>query len=168
MSSTIAPLTGFGDDPNWAVKFRIRRQDGSLPQWESPAAQPTFDIPNPTGGPIRRISQNMGRYPWTVTWRLWFASIAEYDRLEQMVTQRSTLRYKWGSTSTVGGSLATYSSIDYLELPGTKLLELSSPMLDPNGVRGAVEAMAIFERPYVVTVTPDPAPWPAPPDPGVG
>lgn len=160
--SELSPFTGFGNDPNWSVKFGIRQERASLPQWESPAALPVFDMPNPTGGPVRRVGQHMGRLPRQVSWRLWFDSQDDLDRMDAMVGTRATLRYLSRLTSTVGGSVEVIGAVSYLALPGTKLLALSDI---ERYVDGTCEATATFERPYVAPVVPEPPVYPPPPVP---
>jgi len=159
-SNTLSPFTGFGDDPNWSVKFGVRKDRARLADWESGLRMARLPLATGNG----EITQRRGRDPWTLTWRLWFATVEDLDRLDAMVGRRATLRYRSNLTKRGGGSLQTIEDRTYLVFPGTMLIELTDIEVAPDG---RCEATATFTRPYVDPPAFVPPVWPAPPYPGV-
>lgn len=162
--NNLAPFTGFGDDPNWSVKFAIEHPGVSLPQWVSETLLPTFDMPSSTGA-ARRVYQRLGRAPWRVAWRLSFTGRADLARLDALTGTRATLRYVANVTEEFDGATEVITGVRYLVLPETILVALTDRAV---AVDGSCDATATFERPYVAPVIPEPQPWPEPPDPDLG
>lgn len=154
----LSPFTGFGDDPNTSVKFRLQRSAGRLPDWRGGPRLTQFVVPHSD----RTITQHGGRDPWTVTFRLWFATVADLELLDALQGSRATLRYRAGLTKRVGGTVTMLGDVAYLVLPGTLLAVLSDVVVE---VDGSCEATATFERPYVALAVPEPPVFPPPPPP---
>jgi surface antigen len=157
----LSPFTGFGDDPNWSVKFGIRRNGDNLPDWTSKPrlAQHALATGNGT------ITQRRGRDPWEITFRLWLPSADDLDRLDAMVGRRATLRYLGTLTKTAGGLRETIEDRTYLVYPQTLLLGLADVDIRPGGL---CEVTATFQRAYVDPPPFTPPVWPAPPSPVPG
>lgn len=152
------PYTGFGDDPNWSVKFHVLVDGEFAPDWES-GLRMAFLTPATGNG---EITHRRGRDPLEISFRLWIANAEDYERLDAMVGRRATLRYGWGVTRTMGLASETIQDAQYHRLPDTMLVSLSKAAIEGDGTR---EATATFRRTYV-----DPAPfvppvWPSPPQP---
>ncbi|MGB3327496.1 MAG: hypothetical protein WBA46_00995, partial [Thermomicrobiales bacterium] len=147
-------------DPNWSVKFGIRKDGRQLADWSSKVRMARLALATGNG----EITQRMGRDPWTVTWRLWFACVADLDRMDAMVGRRATLRYRSNLTKRAGGTLQTIEERTYLAYPGTMLVDLTDVEIAPDG---QCEATATFTRPYVDPEPFVPPVWPAPPQPAL-
>jgi hypothetical protein len=136
-----APFTGFGDDYSASVKFAILHPDEMFPQWSSAHRSSKHAIP----GSNVTVTQYHGRAPWSVTLRLYFASIDELEALDQLVGRKATLRYMWGISKTVGGYKWPIEGQNYLVLPGTILDSMSDERYE---IDGPAEATVRFERSY--------------------
>lgn len=135
----LSPFTGFGDDPNTSVKFRLQRSAGRLPDWRGGPRLTQFVVPHSD----RTITQHGGRDPWTVTFRLWFASVDDLELLDSLQGSRSTLRYRAGLTRRVGGTVSMLGDVAYLVLPETLLMSVGDAAIEVNG---ACEAPVTFQR----------------------
>lgn len=155
------PFTGFGDDPNWSVKFSIQGQPGSVRDWDS---KPRTAVLTPATG-NRTIRQRRGRDPWSIEVELLFDSSDELEALDALVGTKATLRCRWGTYKRMGGALEMIGSDAYLALPDTYLASLDEHTGYINSPGGRRKATARFERDYI-----DPAPftppvWPPAPPP---
>lgn len=159
-SQSLSSFTGFGDDPNWSVKFGIRRKGSTLPDWDSKARRAQL-VPA-TGNDI--ITQVRGRDPWVGSFRIWSPCAEDLDRLDAMINTRATLRYVAGRSRRAGGSVQTIEDRQYLVYPGTMLMDLTEVDQEPNG---QWEATAAFMRPYTAPPVFVPPVWPPAPYPGV-
>lgn len=141
----IAPYTGFGDEPNYAIKFGLRRVNGRLPDWNSPVRKTTHEIVNSS----ETVHQYGGRDDWAIRLPIWLASLDDLELLDAQVGRQSTLRYLWGLTKRAGGVKQTIGPYDYLILPDTSLDAL---VVDESTVRsdGRRDAVATFTRAYTV------------------
>lgn len=122
------PHTGFGDDFDTAIKFMLIRNPQSDPEHSWDAGTPritTFTIRHSNDV----IFQNDGRDPYEMTVRLWFPDVAALEAMTSAQGATATLRYAWGITDTVGGSLETIAGRAYLALPETQLVSLTERML---------------------------------------
>lgn len=137
-------FTGFGDNPETSVKFGLLL-DGSqqMADWEGEAKISFHDIANSD----KTVTQYHGRGPVTLEVELEFESLVDYESLDALIGHYATLRYAWGTTKSVGGYKETRNFFDYLVLPDTMLLSLSSSY-NTTVVGDARQAMAIFWRPY--------------------
>lgn len=133
-----APFTGFGDDTNHSVKFTIEHPEQKFPQWQGGPRLGSIEIPNSD----RTIVQNMGRTPRVVTWLLSFATLEDAALMDSLQGTAHTLRYLYGITLPVGGTHEVIAGIEYLKLPDTLLVGLTSPAED----NGYWEAVATFQR----------------------
>jgi hypothetical protein len=158
LTATVSPFTGFGDDPNWSIKFRLKRLNGQFAQWQSPPRRTLLRIHHSND----TVRQRHGRDPWTVTWRLAFDHQGDWERLDALVDHAATLRYRAGLTPNLDGQVEALGGVQYLVLPNTTLDDLTDPVMD---IGGGYEARATFSRTYVAPTFPEPPPWPAPPHP---
>lgn len=136
-------FTGFGDNPETSVKFGLLLDDQQMADWEGEAKLSFHDIANSD----KTVVQYHGRGPVTLEVNLEFASLVDYEMLDALVGHHATLRYMWGATKSVGGYKETRNFFDYLVLPDTLLLSLSSSY-NSTVLGDAREAVAIFWRPY--------------------
>lgn len=141
MADVLAPFTGFGDDTNTSVKFGIlaERGTGTVPNWNGGPRLRQWAIANSD----RTITQQTGRDPWRVTFRVEFESIAEMELMDNLQGTRATLRYQHGMTKTAGGTVATLAGVTYLILPDTLLERLEDETYE---VDGHCEAAVTFSR----------------------
>lgn len=136
----IAPHTGFGDDPETAIRFAIQRESG-------------YRVADWSGGPrlsVKTIGssvaiRNMGRDPYRVTWTLRLPDRAQFARLDAAQGTSATLRYPYGVTRDLDGDHERIAGVDYLILPATRLLTIGEPVIQADG---QVEVTATFLRPY--------------------
>lgn len=135
----LSPFTGFGDDTNTSVKFSIGYVSDRIPDW---SGGPRL-VQHPVLHSNRTITQFGGRDPWTVTFRLWFGSIADLEALDALQGLRSTLRYRANLTRRVGGTTAMLGDVSYLVLPETLLLAVGDVEIE---VDGTCEATVTFQR----------------------
>jgi hypothetical protein len=142
IAPTIAPFTGFGNDPAGSVKFGIRRLNGRHPGWDGGDADLTFH--RVRNSDLTGV-QNHGRLPRTMTARLWFATQDDLELMDSLVGTMQTLRYRWGLTPAYGGTRETRDQVEYLVLPDTLLVSLDDRDT-PTGRR--CEATATFWRAY--------------------
>jgi hypothetical protein len=141
MDRTYAPYTGFGLDPDESIKFTIGQGRGGTAAADWTGGEPRMAILLPENS-NDAITQFKGREPRTVQWRLWFESRDDLMLMDSVQGRYSTLRYKWGLTSTVGGVLETIDGIPYLKLERTLLLALSDQQTEGE----QIEATATFWR----------------------
>lgn len=163
MSVRTEAFTGFGDDPNWSVKFGVQGQPGAERDWSS-GPRVAEHVPA-TGN--RTIRQRRGRDPWTIELELLFDDSDALEAMDALVGQKATLRLPWGHTKRVGGTLEVIGSEQYLTLPDTYLASLdrhTGYISYPGGMRRAI---AVFKRDYIDPPAFVPPTWPAPPYPGV-
>lgn len=161
MTVRTEPFTGFGDDPNWSVKFCVQGRAGADRDWVSGAR--VAELVPATGHGI--IRQRMGRDPYELKLELLFDDSDAMEALDAYVGKSATLRIPWGHTKRVGGTLEVIQDQQYLKLPDTYLASLDEHtdyISYPGGIR---RGTATFRRTYV-----DPAPfvppvWPDPPMP---
>ena len=152
------PFTGFGDDPNWSVKFHVLMEGDSAPDWQSALRMAVLTPATGNG----QITQRRGRDPWQIAMRLWLASTADLDRLDAMVGRRATLRYGWGVTKPLNTQPQTIEQSQYQVLPGTMLTDLDKVAIEGDGT---LEVTATFSFPYTDPAPFTPPTWPAPPSP---
>lgn len=149
----VSPLTGFGDTTQVSAKFGILHPDQMFPQWTSAASVSQHKIHNSN----KTVIQYHGRELAMVSLRLWFSSIEQLMRLDDLVGQTSTLRYRAGLGKTVGGYRKAEGGVDYLVLENTTLLSLSDEQYE---IDGACEATAVFAREYTSRSTVLPSTYP--------
>ena len=126
---TYAPYTGFGDDPNTAVKFGIRRSNQyTAPDWSGGPRETVKRIP----GSSRVNIRTTGRDPYTVSFRLHFQTHDEFERFNALQGTTATLRYPWGVTKTVGGTYDYRAGVAYLAIPGVRLMSLTDEEIGPE------------------------------------
>lgn len=155
-------FAGFGDNPATSVKFTfLRNRDGSVPDWRG--GPRVVQEPVATS-PSRVITQMIGRTPYTITMRLRFATVAEYERFDAMQgLPRQTLRYQWNITKTIGGAYERHTDgKDYLALSDVLLVSIDDAEIHRRGV---VTATATFQRAYHDPTPRTYGPYPAAPDP---
>lgn len=135
------PFTGFGDEPNAAIKFMMIRR-GSDPEygWQGGEARVnTFGIRHSND----TVSQGDGFDPYMMTVRLWFPDRASLIAMTAVQGGQATLRYNAELTEAIGGEIVTIAGRRYLELPDVELVSLTdriTPRQTPP------EAVATFRR----------------------
>lgn len=139
MADLLAPFTGFGDDTNTSVKFGILAPDGRVPNWSGGPRLRQHAIANSD----RTVTQQTGRDPWRVTFRVEFATIAELELMDDLQGTRATLRYQHGFTKRTGGTVTNLAGINYLVLPDTLLERVDNELYE---VDGHCEADLTFSR----------------------
>ena len=140
------PHTGFGDEPNTAIKFMLIRR-GNDPEygWQGGEARVnTFSIRHSND----LVTQYDGMDPYVMTARLWFPDRASLLAMTAVQGTSATLRYNAELTENIGGDIVTIAGRTYLELTGVQLVSLTdriTPRQTPP------EAVATFRRAVGVT-----------------
>lgn len=138
--SSHATFTGFGDETNTSVKFRIVAPGGRIAGWSGGAKLRKLEIPHSDS----QIIQVGGREERTISLRVHFASVADLEMMDDLQGTRATLRYRANRTKKAGGYLETLQDgVTYLVLPDTLLEQVSD---ETYQVFGPCEATLTFSR----------------------
>lgn len=140
--TSISTFTGFGDEPDAAIKFGIDITGlDQMPDWSGGEARLATFAPLHSNDVV---TQYRGRGPRELTVRLWFACRDDLELLDSVQGRSATLRYVWGVTSRAGGHKATLpDGVNYLVLPDTVLVRLSD---QATPIGGTAQATATFRR----------------------
>lgn len=142
--STDAAFTSFGDDQNTAVKFSIWMPNGVAPDWEGGDRILNYlDVGNG-----QQIVQRGGWNPWFMTCTVELENIDALGLLASLQGEAATLRLMWGTTKRAGGTKQTILDTDYLILPDTLLINVTSYESD-GVIDGPRDATVTFRRSYV-------------------
>lgn len=137
------PFTGFGDDPDTAIKFMlVRHPQAPAHAWTASGARISSHIIHNSND---EVTQYHGRGPTLLTTRLWLQDMPAVEALLAVVGRSATLRYRWGLTTNPGGTKETRAGRSYVVLPDTLLASVD----DVQVLRGRQpEVTATFRRPY--------------------
>jgi hypothetical protein len=136
-----SPHTGYGDEPATSIKFvHFTGWRDPMPNWQGGAPKLSNHA---IGNSDDEVVQYHGKQPWTLTLRMWFATLNDLELMDAVTGRPSTLRIRWGLVNRAGGHKATIGSTDYLVLPDTLLVSLTNR---ETPTLGFPEATATFRR----------------------
>jgi hypothetical protein len=134
------PITRFGSIP-----FGILWPDGELAMldWQFQSFKTVRHVP----GSNRNITQNLGKGPQTITYRLWIESMTDLLNLKERVLETDTL-VLFASMTSAPDTYRDVHGEGYVYLDDVELTDLGQPSIFRDGDGNLViEVDATFQRP---------------------